>query len=96
MTTDPQSPPTTRRRFLRQTAGLLGAGTGVLLLQTAPAAAAPNPPAIKYHCCRDSSCKYCPGAEVRYNCVNTGRCGGVDHYCTCASSDLAPCFDIAC
>lgn len=93
MTTDHPAPPTSRRRFLRQAGGLLGLGTGALLLNTPPAGAAP--PSIKYTCCRDETCGHCDGTPVRYRCRPTGRCGG-NVYCTCASPDLAPCYDILC
>lgn len=85
---------TSRRRFLRNVAALFGTGAGVLLLQSEPASGA-LPPSVKYQCCRDETCEHCPGGPVRYRCRPTGDCGG-SVFCTCASPDLAPCYNILC
>lgn len=93
MTTDKAAaPPTTRRRFLRDTASLFGVGAGVLLLNSPPATAGP---AIQYTCCRDETCPNCQGLPLRYRCRPTGTCGGSVH-CVCEVGKPVPCYNILC
>jgi hypothetical protein len=74
-----------RRTFLRKTSRLLvkalGAGLGLLVLQSTDALAINC-----CQCCKDSSCTHCGGTPVRYRC----SCPGVN--CCMCHADVGMCF----
>lgn len=82
-----------RRRFLSRAVRTVGAGAGIVLLQSNAAKAALPPPQTV--CCHSNAtqCATCQGAPLKYNCTN--YCRGTS-YCTCHSDVGTDCYTLDC